>query len=205
MSDLDPNRTPGTVIGAVAAGNVVVPFLIVYAFLFIARGIFVSVSTPDITSSRTGEAIAGFIALIFLFVIFAGMGRLLNGRGRLLFLIGQLVVAVASVWLLLDAASGEPEVPALTLIGALIAMVLAVVPTSWAWVANNGGNEPLRPAALPDDRDLAARKAMRRARGREPADGAGRDREPADTAGRDSGPDEEPSEFGVLPGQDQQR
>lgn len=195
MSDLDPNRTPGTVIGAVAAGNVVVPFLIVYAFLFIARGIFVSVSTPDITSSRTGEAIAGFVALIFLFVIFAGMGRLLNGRGRLLFLAGQLIVAATSVWLLLDAASGEPEVPALTLIGALIAMVLAVVPTSWAWVANNGGNEPLRPASLPDDRDVAARRAMRRS----PESGA------ADGADRNATADAEPSEFGVLPGQDQPR
>lgn len=188
MSDLDPNRTPGTVIGAVAAGNVVVPFLIVYAFLFIARGIFISVSTPDITSSRTGEAIAGFVALIFLFFVFAGMGRLLNGRGRLVFLAGQAIVAVISVWLLLDAASGQPEVPALTLIGSLIAMVLAVVPTSWAWVANNGGNEPLHPAELPDDRDLASRRAMRKAAGAEPEEAT-----PAD----------ETSEFGVLPGQEQ--
>ena len=194
MSDLDPNRTPGTVIGAVAAGNVVVPFLIVYAFLFIARGIFVSVSTPDITSSRTGEAIAGFVALIFLFFVFAGMGRLLNGRGRLVFLAGQAIVAVTSVWLLLDAASGEPEVPALTLIGALIALVLAVVPTSWAWVAEDGGNAPLQASELPDDRDVAARKAMRKAEEHKATEATEATEAPAE---------EQPSEFGVLPGQEQ--
>ena len=188
MSDLDPNRTPGTVIGAVAAGNVVVPFLIVYAFLFIARGIFVNVSTPDITSSRTGEAISGFVALIFLFVIFVGMGRLLNGRGRWVFVAGQVIVAITSVGLLLDAASGQPEVPALTLIGSLVAIVFALVPTSWAWVAEDGGNLPLRASELPDDRDVAARKAMQREKRASPPGGR------AEAA--------ESSDFEMLPGQE---
>jgi hypothetical protein len=144
MAELDPNRTPGTVIGAVAAGTVVVPFLIVYAVLFIARGAFVQVDQPDITASRTGETVAGLIALVFLGFVLAGMGRLLNGRGRWLFVIGQLVTAAVAVDFLLNSATGQPQVPLVVLIAALIAIVLSVLPTSWAWVAANGGNEPIR-------------------------------------------------------------
>ncbi|UQX87163.1 hypothetical protein M6D93_12730 [Jatrophihabitans telluris] len=138
---LDPNRTPGTVIGAVAAGTVVVPFLIVYALLFIARGTFVPVAQPDITNSRAGETAAGVIALVFLFVVFAGMGRLLNGRGRWLFIGGQLLALAISVDFLVDTSTGDPQVPAAVLIGAAVAIVLALVPTSWAWVRGSGGNE----------------------------------------------------------------
>ncbi len=143
MTELDPNRTPGSVIGAVAAGNVVVPFLIVYAFLFIARGTFVNVSQPDITTSRAGETTAGVVALVFLVFVFMGMGRLLNGRDRWLFVIGQLVTAGVCLDFLLDSSSGKPQVPAVVLVGSVIAIVLAVVPTSWAWVAGDGGNRPL--------------------------------------------------------------
>jgi hypothetical protein len=143
MPELDPNRTPGTVIAAVAGGTVVVPFLIIYAALFIARGTFVEISTPDVTSSRTGEAIAGVAALLVLVVVLAGMGRLLNGRGRWLFVTTQCGFAAVAVLLLLDSSSGEPEVPVVVLLGSLAAIALAVVPSSWAWVAGNGGAEPL--------------------------------------------------------------
>jgi hypothetical protein len=143
MSELDPNRTPGTVIGAVAGGTVVVPFLIIYAVLLIARGTFVDIATPDVTSSRTGEAVVGVAALLILAVVLAGMGRLLNGRGRWLFVASQGGCAAIAVVLLLDSSSGEPQVPAVVLVGSLAAIALALVPTSWAWVAGNGGAEPL--------------------------------------------------------------
>jgi hypothetical protein len=141
MKRPDPHRTPGTIIGAVAAGTVVVPFLIVYAFLFIARGLFIQVEQPDVTSSRTGEATAGFIALLFLVLVFVGMGRLLNGRDRWLFLTGQFIAFAVAVDFLIDSSSGEPQVPALVLLGSLVAMVLACVPTSWAWVQTRGGTQ----------------------------------------------------------------
>jgi hypothetical protein len=143
MKELDPNRTPGTIIGAVAAGTVVVPFLIVYSFLFIARGLFIQVEQPDITSSRTGEAIAGFIAVLFLLLVLIGMGRLLNGRDRWVFIAGQLIAFAVALDFIIDSSSGEPQVPALVLISALTAIVSACVPTSWAWVQTNGGIEPL--------------------------------------------------------------
>lgn len=139
MSELDPTRTPPTVIGAVAAGTVVVPFLIVYSFLFIVRGAFVEVDQPDITGSRTGELVAGLVALCFLVLVLWGMGRLLNGWDRWVFCAGQLVTFAVALDLLLDASSGEPQVPAVVLGASLLAIVLACLPPSWQWVQTAGG------------------------------------------------------------------
>jgi hypothetical protein len=139
MSEPDPTRTPATVIGAVAAATVVVPFLIVYSFLFIARGAFVQVDQPDITSSRTGELIAGLIALAFLMLVIWGMGRLLNGWDRWVFLAGQLLTLVVATDFLLNTASGEPQVPAVVLGASVLAIVLACLPPSWQWVRSAGG------------------------------------------------------------------
>jgi hypothetical protein len=139
MSELDPHRTPPTVIGAVAAGTVVVPFLIVYSFLFIVHGAFVQVDQPDITGSRAGELAAGLIALAFLLLVLWGMGRLLNGYDRWVFAVGQLITLGAALDLLLDSASGEPQVPAVVLVASLLALVLTFLPPSWRWVASRGG------------------------------------------------------------------
>jgi hypothetical protein len=139
MTEVDPTRTPASVIAAVAAGTVVVPFLIVYSFLFIVRGGFVQVDQPDITSSRTGELIAGLIAFAFLVFVLWGMGRLLNGWDRWVFLAGQLLTAGVSLRLLLDSASGEPQVPAVVLVAAVLAVVLTCLRPSWQWVVTEGG------------------------------------------------------------------
>lgn len=152
MTEPDPHRTPGTVIGAVSAATVVVPFLMVYAFLFVVRGLFVQVEQPDITGSRSGEAIAGFVALAFLVFVLWGMIRLLNGHNRLVFWAGQLVAAGASVKFLLNPSSGEPQVPAVVLAAALLALLLSVLAPSTRWVRSRGGDRPpVRKAGeLPD-------------------------------------------------------
>ncbi|MDQ2836391.1 MAG: hypothetical protein M3Y42_02840 [Actinomycetota bacterium] len=152
MSEPDPYRTPGTVIGAVSAATVVVPFLMVYAFLFIVRGLFVQVEQPDITSSRSGEAIAGFVALAFLIFVLWGMIRLLNGNQRLVFWAGQLITAVSAAKLLFDSSSGQPEVPLVVLVAALLAIGLSVLPASSEWVRTEGGN---RPPAAPVEPELS--------------------------------------------------
>lgn len=139
MTEPDPNRTPPTVIGAVAAGTVVVPFLIVYSFLFIAHGAFVAVDQPDITDSRSGELLAGLIALGYLAFVLWGMGRLLNGWDRWVFAAGQLVTFGVALDFLLDSASGEPQVPAVVLGASLLALVLTCLPPSWQWVRSRGG------------------------------------------------------------------
>jgi len=148
MTEPDPTRTPPTVIGAVAAGTVVVPFLIVYSFLFIAHGAFVAVDQPDITDSRSGELLAGLIALGYLLVVLWGMGRLLNGWDRWVFAAGQLVTFGVALDFLLDSASGEPQVPAVVLGASLLALVLTCLPPSWHWVRTRGGEVPA-PAAQP--------------------------------------------------------
>lgn len=147
MIEPDPRSTPPTVIGAVAAGTVVVPFLIVYAFLFIAHGAFVPVDQPDITDSRSGELLAGLIALGYLVFVLWGMGRLLNGWDRWVFAAGQLVTFGVALDFLLDSASGEPQVPAVVLGASLLALVLTCLPPSWHWVRTRGGE--VVPAAEP--------------------------------------------------------
>jgi hypothetical protein len=142
LGDTDPTATPAVVIAAAAAGTVVVPFLIVYSFLFIVRGLFVQVEQPDITSSRTGEAIAGFIALVFLGIVAWGIVRLLNGQNRLVFWIGQLVTAVAAARFLLDSSSGEPQVPAVMLVAAVLALLFSALPPATRWVRTGGGEHP---------------------------------------------------------------
>ncbi len=136
----DPRQTPGAVIGAVAAATVVVPFLIVYAFLFIARGLFVPVEQPDITGSRHGEAVAGLIALALLVFVLWGMLRMLNGANRAVFWIGQLIALAGSVGFVLDSASGDPQVPVVTAVAAALAVLLSVSPPANRWVASAGGD-----------------------------------------------------------------
>lgn len=154
--DHDENRTPGVVIGAVAAATVVVPFLIVYAFLFIARGIFVTPEQPDITSSRQGEAISGFIALLFLVFVLWGMTRFLNGAGRIVFWLGQLSTAGTAGFLLLDASSGEPQVPLVVFLAALLALGLSVPPAATRWVRSHRERAPAAEAGSSPDGELTS-------------------------------------------------
>jgi hypothetical protein len=158
MPEPDPTSTPATVIGAVAAGTVVVPFLIVYSFLFIVRGGFVQVEQPDITGSRTGELIAGLIALAFLIAVAWGIGRLLDGRDRWAFLAGQvLTLAIAANFVLNSSYGGRP-VSVVVLLAAALAVLLACLPASWRWVATSGGQDAggQNAAAQPADGESAA-------------------------------------------------
>ncbi len=155
MTEPDPHRTPGVVIAAVAAATVVVPFLIVYAFLFIMRGLFVQVEQPDITDTRSGEAVAGFVALAFLILVLWGMLRMLNGSNRLIFWAGQLITTGAAALFLLDTSFGQPQVPAVVLAAAVLAIVLSCLPAATRWVRSGGGERPLveperptRPASI---------------------------------------------------------
>jgi hypothetical protein len=142
VTEPDPHRTPGVVIAAAAAATVVVPFLIVYSFLFIMRGLFVQVEQPDITGSRSGEAVAGFVALVFLILVLWGMIRLLNGSNRAVFWAGQLIAAAVAARFLLDSSSGQPQVPVVVLLAALLAIVLSCLPAATRWVRTSGGELP---------------------------------------------------------------
>jgi len=131
---IDPDRTPGLVIAAVAAATVVVPFLAVYAILFIAHGIFVVPEQPDITTSRHGEAYAGFVVGLFLGLVLWGMNRMLNGANRVVFWLAQAITAGVSGYLLLDNASGERQIPAVVLMASVLALALSAAPPVTRWV-----------------------------------------------------------------------
>lgn len=64
MYDDDERDTPPVVVAAVALGAAPLPFLAVYAVLFLTHGSVHPVQPPDITSSTSGEFIAGCVAAL---------------------------------------------------------------------------------------------------------------------------------------------
>jgi hypothetical protein len=156
--DDDMREAPPAVIGSAAAGVAPTPFLAVYAVLFIAHGFFHPVQPPDITTTQTGEKMAGVIAAVLLLVIVLTIFWFLNGRRRWPFVIGQLATLITSVDFVLDPTTGSPAVPAVLALTSATALVLALLPASSAWV----GMQPRlprrraeRPAAT-DTSDAAA-------------------------------------------------
>lgn len=142
--DDDMRETPPVVIGSVAAGVGPTPFLAVYAVLFIAHGFFRPVQPPDITTTRTGEGVAGVIAAVLLLAIVVTIFWFVSGRRRWPFVIGQLATLITSVDFLLDSTKGSPAVPVLLAATSAIALVLAVLPPSWDYVGVR-----VRPAERP--------------------------------------------------------
>jgi peptidoglycan/LPS O-acetylase OafA/YrhL len=137
--DHDESRdAPGVVIGAVAAGVAPLPFLAVYAVLFISRGTVHPVTPPDIGDSKTTELIAGLVALA-LFVIGALAALwLLDGRRRWPFVVCQLALLATSIDFIIDSSMGSRAVPVVLAVTSLIALVLAAHPTTWRHM----GQEP---------------------------------------------------------------
>lgn len=164
MADPDPTATPGTVVGAIAAGAVVVPFLLVYAFLFLLRGLFVQVELPDITSTRSGEALTGLVVVIFLGLVLWGMARFADGRDRWVFTAGQVLTLAVSVDFVLDSSSGEPEVPAIVGIASLLALALVLLPPSARWVGTGGGRRLPKAARTVESEQSAAEGEARHRR-----------------------------------------
>jgi hypothetical protein len=144
VDDDDMREAPSAVIGSVAAGVAPTPFLAVYAVLFIAHGFFHPVQPPDITTTRAGEQIAGVVAAVLLLVMVVTIFWFLNGRRRWPFVIGQLATLVTSVDFVLDPTTGSPAVPAVLALTSATALVLALLPASWAWA----GVHPRLPSRL---------------------------------------------------------
>jgi hypothetical protein len=122
------------VIGSIALGVGPLPFLGVYSVLFIIHGMFYPVQPPDITTTQTGEAVAGWIALaLFCFGVLT-IFWFLGGSRRWPFVIGQLATFGTSLDFILDPTKGSPAVPVLLLATSGVALVLAMLPASWDYV-----------------------------------------------------------------------
>ena len=131
--DVD-REAPSIVVGAVAAGSVPVPFLGVYAVMFIVHGKFHPVVPPDITGTQNGEFFAGLIALVLFVVSFIAVIMMLNGSRRWPFVLVQLAVVAGAVDLITDSTRGGGITGFVLAGAALIALVLAFMPGSSAYV-----------------------------------------------------------------------
>jgi hypothetical protein len=128
--DID-REAPPVVIGAVAAGVAPLPFLAVYAVLFISRGTVHPVTPPDVGNSKTTELLAGLIALALFIIGSLAAYWLLDGRRRWLFVLYQAALLATSIYLIIDRTSGSMAIPILLGITSLVALVLSMLPVTW--------------------------------------------------------------------------
>jgi hypothetical protein len=138
VGDEDLERdTPPVVVGAVAAGSVPLPFLAVYAVMFIVHGGFHPVVPPDITGSQRGELIAGILALVLFVVSFVAVLWMLNGTRRWTFVLVQLANLAAAIDLVVDTTRGGGFTAFVLAAAAVLALVLALLPQTSAYVRAN--------------------------------------------------------------------
>ena len=128
--DID-REAPPVVIGAVAAGVAPLPFLAVYAVLFISRGTVHPVTPPDVGNSKTTELLAGLIALALVIIGSLAAYWLLDGRRRWLFVLCQAALLATSIYFILDRTSGSMAIPILLGITSLLSLVLSMLPVTW--------------------------------------------------------------------------
>lgn len=170
MRDDDEVReTPPSVVGAVAAGTAPLPFLAIYAVMFIVHGGFHRVVPPDITNSARGELIAGIIALALFILTIVVLLWMLNGRRRWPFVLVQLAVLVTAVAFVLDNTKGGRTVSVIVGVAALIALGFAAAPDSWTHVGRSRPGPrrtalPVGSAPAPEARPTSARFVGRRRR-----------------------------------------
>ena len=135
MVDDDVEReAPPVVVAAVTAGSVPVPFLAVYAVIFIVHGRFHPVVPPDVTSTQGGEFAVGLVALALFAISFVALIMMLNGSRRWPFVLVQLAVLAGSIDLIVDSTRGGGVVGFVLAAAAVAAIVLALLPASWAYV-----------------------------------------------------------------------
>ena len=135
MDDDDtPRPTPSAVIAAIALGVAPLPFLMVYAVLFILHGSVHAVVPPDITGSKTGELVAGIIALALFVIGVVSVYWYMNHRRRWLFALGQLATLATSIDFTVDPSKGSPLVPVLLVATSAVALVISLLPVSADYV-----------------------------------------------------------------------
>jgi hypothetical protein len=125
---------PPSVVGAVAAGTAPLPFLAVYAVLFIVHGGVHKVAPPDITSTSHGELMAGIVALVAFLVGAVALLWMLTGTRRWPFVIVQLTLLGIAVDFIADETKGGRLISFIVGVAALVAVVLAFAPDSWEYV-----------------------------------------------------------------------
>jgi peptidoglycan/LPS O-acetylase OafA/YrhL len=157
--DDDIRDAPPPVIGAVALGVAPLPFLAVYAVLFISRGTVHPVIPPDVGHSKNDELIAGLIALAAFVVGALAAYWFLDRRRRWLFALFQAVTLATCIDFMIDSTTGPWAIPFVLAVTSFAAIVLAFLPASWShmdrdvppWLHRPGSGRSVDPAdsALP--------------------------------------------------------
>lgn len=142
-------EAPPIVVAAVAAGSVPVPFLGVYAVMFIVHGKFHPVVPPDITGSNNGEFVAGLIALGLFAVALVAVIMMLSGSRRWPFVIVQAAVLAGAVDLIVDSTRGGGITGFVLAGAAAIALVLAFFPETHRFVRGPRRRRAAEPAVEP--------------------------------------------------------
>jgi hypothetical protein len=131
--DDEVRETPSAVTWAVAAGTAALPFLAVYAVMFIVHGGIHRVVPPDITDSAHGELVAGIIALVLFLVDLVALFWMMNGRRRWTFLLVQLGMLGTAIDFFVDVTKGGRFVSFVVALASLAAIVCALLPSAWAY------------------------------------------------------------------------
>jgi hypothetical protein len=142
------------VIGSIALGVGPLPFLAVYASLFIAHGFIYPVQPPDITGTALGEGISGIVAVVLFLLGTVTIFWFLNASRRWPFVLGQLATLVTAIDFTLDPTIGARSVSVMLALTSGVALVLAAMPSTWAYMGWARG-EPAA-EALPVHSDVAA-------------------------------------------------
>jgi len=129
--DLEADRPTATpVVFAIALGVAPLPFLAIYAVLFIAHGWLHHVSPPDITGSNRGELVAGLIALALFVVVTVSISSFLNRHRRWFFGLCQLATLLASIYLFGTPTTGPSGIPIILIATSAISLAITVLPVS---------------------------------------------------------------------------
>lgn len=134
MRDDEAGESPPAVVAAVALGTAPLPFLAVYAVIFIVHGGLHRVQPPDVTSTSTGELVAGIIAAVAFVVLALSLVWLLGGIRRWLFALVQLAVLGIAVDFVVDPTTGGTAVSAVLVLTSVAALLCAFHPQAWGHV-----------------------------------------------------------------------
>ncbi len=151
------SHSPPEVLAAMGFGFVPVPFLAMYAILFISRGFIVPVSPPDVTGSSVGEGLVGVGAVVLIVALSVVIAWLVAGRRRWPFVIMQLAVLGFGGYCLSNRDTGPIWIPLLMLVCSVVAIGCAFLPASHRRFATVRLPRPRRKRAVdaPTEADVA--------------------------------------------------
>ncbi len=140
---------------AVAAGTTPLPFLAVYAVMFIVHGGIHPVAPPDITSTTHGELVAGIIAAALFVVAVVALLWMLSGRRRWPFVLVQLGMLATAIDFFFDVTKGGRTISFVVALASLVALGCSFAPTAWDYVGQRRPRfrRPAKPAGAASEAD----------------------------------------------------